>query len=122
MARKLKQTTSIGARLDQVVDRIFTIVIAIAILVYFLLNNNGRIVLLFMIVSREIIGLPGFVIRIIRNKDAYKVRYIGKVTTFVQSVTIALLILGVNWILYPAIITCLIGIVSGFDYLKDSLA
>jgi len=120
-ARKLKQTSSIGARLDQVTDRLFTAIVAIALLIFFVKTNQGKILFLFIITSRELIGLPGFLIRIVRNKDTYKVKYIGKLTTFVQSVTIALLIYGVSWIIYPVIITGLIGIVSGVDYLRDSL-
>ncbi|MDD5192035.1 MAG: CDP-alcohol phosphatidyltransferase family protein [Candidatus Nanoarchaeia archaeon] len=120
-ARKLKQTSSMGARLDQVTDRLFTGVILIALLIFFIRTDAGEILFLFIIASREIIGLPGFLIRIVRNKDPYTVKYIGKLTTFIQSVTIALLILGVSWIIYPVIITGLIGIVSGVDYLRDSL-
>ena len=120
-ARKLKQTSSIGARLDQVTDRLFTAIVAIALLIFFIKTNQGEILFLFIITSRELIGLPGFLIRIVRNKDPYKVKYIGKLTTFVQSITIALLILEVSWIIYPVIITGLIGIVSGVDYLRESL-
>jgi CDP-diacylglycerol--glycerol-3-phosphate 3-phosphatidyltransferase len=120
-ARKLKQTTSVGARLDQVTDRIFTAIILIALLIFFISSNHQGILFLFILASRELIGLPGFLVRVIRNKDPYKVKYIGKITTFVQSFTIALLILDVNWIFYPVVITGLIGIVSGVDYLRDSL-
>jgi CDP-diacylglycerol---glycerol-3-phosphate 3-phosphatidyltransferase len=119
-ARKLKQTTDIGARLDQVIDRVFTITIVVAIMIYFILNKNGKIILLFLVLSREIIGLPGFLVRIVRNKDTYKVKYIGKLTTFIQSVAIILIIAGFNWAIYLAIVTSFAGIIAGFDYLKDS--
>lgn len=120
-ARRLKQTTTIGARLDQVTDRIFTLVIVIGLLFYFIRHEPDKIILLFLVSSREIIGSFGLVIRLIRNKDAYKVRYIGKVTTFVQSFAIAFIIVGFSWSIYPAILTCLIGIVSGIDYIRDSV-
>src|SRR3989344_1973711 len=52
LARKLKQTTSIGARLDQVADRLFTLTIVIALLFYFILYTHGEIIFLFLIMSR----------------------------------------------------------------------
>lgn len=133
-ARKLNQKTQIGARMDQVIDRVFTGVIVLALIIYVIVNNKGTIenifslspkniyLLLFLISSREIIGLPGFIITLIRGKDPYQVRYIGKVTTFVQSVTLGAIILGFSWAIYLAIVTCIVGIVSGFDYLKYSLS
>ena len=123
-ARRLNQKTSIGARMDQVIDRIFTILIVGALLfyVYSKMPNRHFIVLLVLISSREIIGLPAFLIRLIRGRDAYAVKYIGKITTFVQSIALGFIILGVSWGIYPAAITCILGIVSGFDYLKDSLS
>jgi CDP-diacylglycerol--glycerol-3-phosphate 3-phosphatidyltransferase len=126
-ARKLNQTTSIGARMDQVIDRIFTISIVVSLFVFVFLNHEygvrGNIItLLILSISREIIALPGFLINIIRNKDPYKVRFIGKVTTFVQAFALGAIILNVSFAIYPVMITCLIGIVSGFDYLKYSLS
>ena len=120
-ARKLKQTTIIGARLDQVIDRVFTAIIVFALVFYFIKYNKSGILLLLLISSREIIALPGVLIRIIRDKDAYKVKYIGKITTLVQSFAIAFIIVGFSWSIYFAVVTCLVGILSGFDYLKDSL-
>ncbi|MDO8517388.1 MAG: CDP-alcohol phosphatidyltransferase family protein [Nanoarchaeota archaeon] len=121
LARKLKQTTSIGARLDQVIDRIFTAIVVFALLFYFIKFNMNGIMLLALVSSREIIGLPGFIIRIIKNKDAYKVKYVGKITTLVQSFALAFIIAGFSFSVYFAIATCIVGILSGFDYLKDSL-
>jgi len=122
LARKLKQTTSIGARLDQIVDRIFTVIVVIALAIY-ILNKDQNILLLILVSSREIIGLPGVIIRLLKKKATYQVKYIGKVTTFVQSVTIAFLIAFYNsiWILPLVGITFVIGILSGFDYLKESV-
>ena len=122
LARKLKQTTSIGARLDQVADRVFTITIVVALLFYFILYTHEKVIFLFLIMSREIVALPGFLIRMVRDKSAYKVRYIGKLMTFVQSIAVGLLILGVSWIIYPVMITSIIGIIAGLDYLKDSIS
>ena len=133
-ARKLNQKTQIGARLDQVIDRVFTGCIFIALIIFLVLNSKNPaeeifrlsptniFLLLFLSVSREIIGLPGFIIAIIRNKDLYQVRYIGKVTTFIQSFALAAIILQVNWAIYLVIPTCIVGVIAGFDYLRYSLS
>lgn len=123
-ARRLKQTTKVGARLDQIIDRVFTglVVLALFLSIYDGNLRNESVMLLLLSISREIVGTPGFVIRLIRNKDPYLVRYIGKVTTFVQSITIGLIILDVSWVKYPVFLTCIIGIVAGIDYLRDSLS
>ncbi|MEK6891471.1 MAG: CDP-alcohol phosphatidyltransferase family protein [Nanoarchaeota archaeon] len=126
-ARRLNQKTDLGARLDQVIDRVFMIPLVI-LLIFKMYYINQQLAYLFLIcLSREIIGAPGLVIRIIRDVDAYKVKYIGKVSTFIQSAAVFVLIIAVEiselnviaWIL--AIATGLVGVVAGFDYLRDSL-
>jgi len=119
-ARRLKQTTKVGARLDQIVDRIFGIIVVFSLMAYFIIYSHENLIILFLVISREIIGLPGFIIRVIRGVDTYKVKYIGKITTFIQAFAIAFVILGVNWSIYFVILAFLFGIVSGFDYLRDS--
>lgn len=133
-ARKLNQKTQLGARLDQVIDRVFTGCIFIAMIIFLILNSKNPaedifrlsptniFLLLFLSVSREMIGLPGFIIAIIRNKDPYQVRYIGKVTTFIQGFAFAAIILQVNWAIYLVIPTCVVGVIAGFDYLRYSLS
>jgi phosphatidylglycerophosphate synthase len=133
-ARKLNQKTQIGARMDQVIDRVFTGGIVLSLMIYlilhskispenvFLISRTNVFLLLFLSVSREIVGLPGFIIALIRNKDPYQVRYIGKVTTFIQSIALGAVILQVTWAVYIVIPTCIIGIIAGFDYLRYSLS
>ncbi|HRZ85976.1 MAG TPA: CDP-alcohol phosphatidyltransferase family protein [Candidatus Paceibacterota bacterium] len=130
LARKLKQTTKIGARLDQYIDRIFMIPLLI-ILVIKLYNQNPKMAYLSILcLTREIIGAPGVIIRVLKKTDTYKVKFIGKVVTFIQSFAVGAIILTValpNIILFRtfawllAIATGIIGIIAGFDYLKDSL-
>ena len=123
-SRILEQQSYLGARMDYVVDRIFTIVIVLALIFYTYSHStiDNILLLLMFTTSREIIGAPGFLIALIRKKDYYSVKYIGKVTTFVQSVTLGVIIFGFSWAIYPAIITCIFGIFSGFTYLKYSLS
>lgn len=126
-ARKLNQKTKIGARLDQVTDRVFTIAVVIALIIYAFINNmqnnhQNVLLLLFLVCSREIVSIPGVLIAVVRGKDLYKVKYIGKLTTFVQGFALGAIILGVPWAVYLAVPTCIIGIIAGFDYLRYSLS
>ena len=133
-ARKLGQTSKAGARMDQVIDRVFTAIVVLAIIFFVLINNQATIqhifilsptnifLLLFLSVSREIIGLPGFMIALIRNKDPYQVKYIGKVMTFIQGFALGAIILGVSWAIFIVVPTCIIGIIAGYDYLRYSLS
>ena len=121
-ARRLKQTTVIGARMDQVMDRIFTVVLILALLIYFYFSGYAeKILLLFLVSSREIIALPGFIIRLVLDKQTYQVKYIGKVTTFIQSVAVGFLLVNLPGQILMVLIASFFGILSGFDYLKDSL-
>lgn len=122
-ARKLKQTTRVGARLDQVVDRIFTVTIVVALLLWFFytdITEKNFIFMLFLILSREIIALPGVLVRIVRGKDLYDVRYIGKLACWPQGFALTFLIAGFSFTIYFAVLTGIIGLIAGFDYLKRS--
>ncbi len=123
-ARRLNQKTELGARLDQVIDRVFMIPLVIILMYKFYYIDKNLAFLLVICLSREIVGLPGFIIRIIRNKDSYKVKYIGKVTTFIQSIAIGAIIFNIpgtkSIIIILSLATALVGLVAGFDYLRDS--
>ena len=121
-ARILKQQTKVGARLDQIIDRVFTALIVIPLLLKFLLAGQTYwIVMLILVSSREIIGVWGVVVRNIRNLDNYKVKWIGKATTFVQAFGIGVIIIQWPYAIYVVGLTCLVGIFSGLDYILDSL-
>ena len=123
-ARRLNQKTELGARLDQVIDRVFMIPLVIILMYKFYYIDKNMAYLLVICLSREMVGFPGFIIRIIRNLDSYKVKYIGKVTTFIQSMAIGAIIFNIpgttSIIVILSLATGLIGLVAGFDYLRDS--
>jgi phosphatidylglycerophosphate synthase len=121
-ARKFNQKSFIGARLDQVIDRIFTVTVVIALIIYFATVNPDKktVLMLFLVCSREIIAFPGNIIRVVRAKDLYEVRIIGKITNWVQGIALFFIIAGFNFAIYFAIVACIVGIISGFDYLKRS--
>jgi len=133
-ARKLKQTSKFGARMDQIIDRVFTVVIVGSLVIYlmthgttsydniFRLAPDNVYLLLFLCCSREIIGFPGLFIALIRRKPTYNVKYIGKLTTFVQAFALGAVILELPWAIYLAIATGILGILAAFDYLRYSLS
>jgi phosphatidylglycerophosphate synthase len=123
VARRFNQTSPFGARLDQVTDRIFIVIIILGLIVWGWKTGIADItfiLMLFLVTSREIIGLFGVIVRVMLDKDLYEVRYIGKFACWPQGVALTLIIAGFDFAIYFAILACLVGIVSGFDYLKRS--
>ena len=100
-ARKLKQTTKIGARLDQYIDRLFMIPVLILLIIKLYNSSPNMAYLSIICLSREIIGAPGVIIRLIKRTDTYKVKLIGKFVTFIQSFAVGSIILAVA---FPQII------------------
>lgn len=123
LAKKLNQKTKIGAKMDQIVDRIFTILIIVSLIFYFYQHNklDTRLLLLLLIVSREIISTPGVIINLMRSKSLYKVNYFGRLTTFCQAIAISAIILQLTWAIYLVIPTAIIGMLAAIDYLRYSL-
>ncbi len=125
LARKLNQKTKIGARMDQVIDRVFTISIVIALLIHAITRDKFQHLgfLFLLICTREIISTPGVVIGVIRNKDLHQVKFIGKLTTFIQAFAIGAIILQLPYyiVLGLAIPACIIGILAGIDYIRYSI-
>lgn len=127
-ARRLGQVTPGGAWLDQMVDRCFTMAIVIVLLAHDQLvgvvpagSGPGLPLLLALACAREIVAVPGVLIVLLRKARLYHVEYVGKVATFIQSVTMGAIILDVPWALYPAVGGAVIGIFSGANYLRYSL-
>jgi CDP-diacylglycerol--glycerol-3-phosphate 3-phosphatidyltransferase len=128
VARRLDQVTPEGAWLDQMVDRCFTMAIVLTLLAHAWLANGvlaragpSLPLLLVLACAREIVALPGVFIVLLRKARLYHVEYVGKVATFVQSVTLSAIILDVSWALYPALGCAVVGIFSGANYLRYSL-
>jgi len=126
LARKLHQTSQFGAVLDQYVDRLFTLAVVASLLIYAVLFPGNRnsftflpdSLLLLICCTREILTLPAIVFLTWNRRSLYHVTHIGKVTTFLQSIALGSIILGVSWSVYLAIGTGLCGIASFIDYSK----
>jgi CDP-diacylglycerol--glycerol-3-phosphate 3-phosphatidyltransferase len=119
IARRFNLVTKFGAKFDQYADRIATLIFIISLFFYYS-GDSFSFMILLMLSSREIIGSLGVFARFFRNVKYYAVKKIGKVQTFIQLLTICLFLLDVSWIIYPAIIVCILGIVAGLDYIIDS--
>lgn len=121
-ARALGQVTPGGAVLDQWVDRIFTVVV-VALLVAHAERNGERgvIALLALACAREIVSLPGVAIALARGKPLYHVEFVGKLATFVQSLTLGAILFRAP---FAAVLTggcALVGVVSGASYVRYAL-
>ena len=121
IARRFNLRTRFGKYFDVVVDRIFMISFAIAIIIKFgIIDNELTFKLLPLIMTREVIAAPFWVF--VRKFDVrINVKKIGKTTTLIQSIVIPAVLIGLNVIiLYILIaITAIIGIFSGITYAKD---
>jgi CDP-diacylglycerol--glycerol-3-phosphate 3-phosphatidyltransferase len=128
VARRLGQVTPGGAWLDQMVDRSFTLAIVLLLLTHGWLAGGvppragaSLPLLLALACARELVALPGVLIVLLRRARLYHVEYVGKVATFVQSLTMGTIILDVPWALYPALGCAVIGVFSGANYLQYSV-
>jgi len=128
LARRLGQVTAEGAWLDQMIDRGFTIAIVLLLLTHgWLVGGEPHVgakplpLLLGLACTREIVAFPGVVIVLLRKGQLYHVEYVGKLATFVQSVTLGAIILEVPWALYLALACAVVGVFSGANYVHYSL-
>jgi phosphatidylglycerophosphate synthase len=129
VARRLGAVTRAGARLDQVVDRIFTTAIVLLLLAHGSRTGTrspapepALLLLLALCCAREIVGLPGVAIAWLRGKPLYHVERVGKLATLVQSVTLGAILIEVGWAVYLALCCGILGIASGANYIRYSLA
>lgn len=120
-ARTYNCVTKFGAKFDIVADRVFFSTTIICLIIYNLFINHGGklyVLALFLIMTREIVALPAF---LIAGVKIVKARFIGKLTTFFQATSIALIILRWDAAIYFSVITGIIGVFSGRRYFNDIL-
>jgi phosphatidylglycerophosphate synthase len=125
LARRLGQVTPGGAWLDQMVDRVFTVAIVAVVVVHDLgfatPPDRLRPALLGLACTREGVGALGVAIALARGVPLYFVEPIGKLTTFVQSTAIAVILLGPAFASWLAIACGVIGVFSGASYVRHAL-
>ena len=126
LARRLGQVSPRGAWLDQMVDRGFTVAIVLLLLAHDWTGDRGFAtglpVLLALSCTREITGLVGVAIALRRKVPLYHVEDVGKVTTAIQSVALGVILLGVSWAVYPAIVCAVVGVFAGANYARYALS
>jgi len=129
IARKFNTVTEFGRKFDIIADRILMIGTAVASVFYFSLNgvlNYSDVFQVFIIMSREIVSLPYAAANVFSRKFAIPhAKFIGKITTFMQTITLPLILLNAvyykdaSFSIYFALITFALGVMSGITFIKD---
>lgn len=125
IARNLNQRTNFGAKFDMLADRVFftSVILSIFIKVFVLHQTLLSNKLLFLLIlTREFIALPIAVYMFFAKTPFLKVKWTGKITTFMQGAATASFLLGFNFTLHLILLTGFFGIIAGFTYWQDSLA
>ena len=121
-ARLTSSVTKFGANFDIIADRAFFGVTILCLIVYYAFIDMGNQLLvlsLFLIMTREMITLPAILIMGMRIPET---KTVGKMTTFLQAVTIGMIILQWKISFYFSILTGIVGIFSGVTYFNDILS
>ncbi len=128
-ARKLKSESKFGAKFDMVADRFF--MISFFLFITIKLSSTGLLDKIhffqfFFVVFRDIItSTIGLTLMSIKEEAFPKVRFIGKITTFMQTVSFPLILLSVfypvfGFSLYFAVVTGILGLISSGYYIFDA--
>jgi CDP-diacylglycerol---glycerol-3-phosphate 3-phosphatidyltransferase len=127
LARRLKLTTEFGRNFDMIADRFLMVGTVLALIIKFTespLFTSYHLFQIFIILSREILVTPVVLTAILTGAGIPKVRFVGKLTTFMQGVTFPLILLSVEYPVFSfsiifAIITSFIGMASALYYTND---
>jgi CDP-diacylglycerol--glycerol-3-phosphate 3-phosphatidyltransferase len=120
-ARKFDQVTHFGEWFDVIADRVFVLIFVLSLGIHFSFQGNTvGLILLGICFTREIFSIPAIIIRKVRNKSLYSVRFIGKLQTAIQIVALGTLV-GFPAIALPiVIISGINGLIAVGIYTKDS--
>ncbi len=129
IARRFNQKTEFGRQFDMVADRFLMILVALSAMIKLSIMgalSHSQIFQIFLVVSREIVASPIIFAAMVFGKGIPipQVRFIGKFTTTLQAITFPMILLGIYYdffriSIYFAVLTSLIGIVSGFYFIHD---
>ena len=128
IARRFNLKTLFGAKFDMVADRILMISTVAALILYSYYSpetaqiSKSQVTQIYMILSREFVAIPAFIIGIITKKNiAPKAKIIGKATTVLQAIVFPIILLNLTFSIYLSAITMLVGVVSGTTYIANVL-
>lgn len=126
IARRYNQITRFGRKFDIFADRLLMVSLVVSLILLAYVNNSldkNKIYLIFILMSREIFCAPLFLIALVKknSRPVPHARKIGKITTFLQGISLPIILLGFNisWIF--AAVTFLSGIIAAFYFNYDSL-
>jgi len=127
VARLFNLQTEFGRKFDMIADRILIAGVVLAIIIKFsldgLLTESHYFQLIFMLL-REILTTPVAFVTMAAGGGIPQVRFIGKATTTVQSITFPMILLSVfyeffSFSLYFAIATGIVGFIASIYYIYD---
>ncbi|MEM4259421.1 MAG: CDP-alcohol phosphatidyltransferase family protein [Candidatus Pacearchaeota archaeon] len=129
IARDTKQKTETGRNLDIIADRIFYITIMIVIFIEFLrsgLLSPISMLQLCMVMTREAISAPFAIMLVALEKKLPKTRFIGKLTTFMQGITLPFILLSIffNIFIFSIVLATATGIIGVFAagiFIRDTI-
>jgi len=128
MARKLNLQSELGGKFDMAADRFFMLGFFLVIVIKFSSMDfltKSHLFQIFFIVLRDIITVSiGLFLISMREKAFPKVKFIGKLTTFMQTLTFPLILLSIfypffSFSIFFAIATGTIGLISSGHYIYD---
>ena len=123
IARIFNMKTEFGRKFDMLADRFLFVGAIVSLTIYSIYSgkiNNFQIILIGLIASREIIGLPFGAYSFFTGKKIPHVRVIGKITTVLQAVTFPVILLNLSFSPYLAVFTGIAGLCSGILYAYDT--
>jgi CDP-diacylglycerol--glycerol-3-phosphate 3-phosphatidyltransferase len=128
IARKFKQKTEFGRKIDVIADRILLIGAMTAFVIEFSMRGiitPPKMLEIALVMTREIFCLPFALLLILSQKEMPKVRFVGKLTTFMQGISVTIVLLSIfynlSFSIYFAAATAIIGLISAIYFMKDSL-
>jgi cardiolipin synthase len=127
LARLMNSQTNLGAHLDPVADKLLLVSSFIA------LGFLGKVPLplMIMVIMRDVVILGGFLLSAVLTGKSMAMHpsVWGKLTTFVQILTVALVLLAASaWVAVPAVVlsgafvaTGALSVVSGVGFVADGI-
>ena len=127
IARRFNMATEFGRKFDIIADRFLMITVVGGVLLSSLTTeylSKWNILQIFIILSREILTAPFFLIAYLTKKPIVHARFIGKLTTFLQGFAFPSILLSVEYSFfsyasYLSVVTGIVGVFSAIEYIKD---
>jgi phosphatidylglycerophosphate synthase len=82
--------------------------------------NRFELLLIFLVLTREILCFPFAFVAFFSGRHLPKVRFVGKLTTTAQALALPPVLLKWGIAPYIVVITSIIGIIAGMTYVYDT--